>query len=138
MLEYLIGKGDTINSTIGRLYQLQEGIPAVFISPFWGYGLGQGVLFLAPLVSIDNYYLTAALETGLVGLITLLIFQGAVLKLAISSRNNSMFPLFGQFALVAFLALFINELTLSIIQPFTFFYAIVGILLIMKIKTKCS
>lgn len=129
---YIIGDSATVNSTLGRLYQLEVGGSAVLQSPFWGYGLGQGVLYVAPLESIDNYYLTVALETGLSGLAILLLFQGKALKLALRSNANSMFPSIGIFVAAAFLGIFLNELTLSIIQPFTFLFAIVGGLMVIQ------
>ena len=129
---YVVGDSETVNSTLGRIYQLEAGIPAALKSPFFGYVLAQGVIYVAPLKSIDNYYLTAALDTGLTGLVILLWFQWRSFKSALNVNSANMFPKIGTFLAMAFLGLFINELTLSIIEPFTFFFAILGVIMIMK------
>ncbi|MBU1215143.1 MAG: O-antigen ligase family protein [Gammaproteobacteria bacterium] len=138
LITYVVGDASTINSTLGRLYQLQAGIPAVLSSPLWGYGLGQGVNFVAPLVAIDNYYLTVALETGLTGLLLLLAFQVNALKLSLRTQTNTMFPSLGFFVGIALVGLFINELTLSIIQSFTFLFAIVGALMVIQMNERST
>lgn len=135
---YIIGRGQESTSALGRKYQLETGIPAVLRSPIWGYGLSQGVRYVAPLKSIDNYYLTVALETGLSGLVMLLLYQGLILKLALKSDENTMFPSIGIFLAVAFFGVFLNELTLSIIEPFTFLFAIVGGLMVIQKSKKTT
>lgn len=129
---YIIGQGQAGSSAFGRRYQLVTGIPAILRSPFWGYGLNQGVRYVAPLTSIDNYYLTVALETGLLGLVMLLLYQGLLLKLALRSDINTTFPSIGFFLALAFFGVFINELTLSIIEPFSFLFAIAGVLMVKQ------
>ena len=61
-------------SLSARQFMLDKGIPLVLDSPFVGYGVGQGgekvgYVLDSGLYSIDNYYLTVALDSGLIALI---------------------------------------------------------------------
>lgn len=131
----ILSDENSVNSTLGRVYQLQVGIPAVLNSPVTGYGLQQGVTHVAPLIAIDNYYLTAALETGLTGLILLLCLQWYVLKKSFQVDISNSFPQMGRYIALAFISLFLNEITLSIIEAFTFYFVFVAVVLILHRET---
>lgn len=68
------GGGAQQFSTQSRQEQLRIGLPKVFQNPF-GYGIGQGAQTLnyyAPgsdMLTIDSYYLAAALEFGILGFV---------------------------------------------------------------------
>ncbi len=67
------GSAETIGSTEARVMMLQQGFRAVLQSPIYGFGEGSSVVkaglsSTSGLRSIDNYYLTVAIDAGLVGL----------------------------------------------------------------------
>jgi hypothetical protein len=133
ILQFIISAStpEEIESTAVRAYQLTEGIPAVMQSPITGYGLLQGVNFVQPLKAIDNYYLSVALETGVTGLFLLILMQSWVLVLSCHLRNPD-YPYAHIYFTASFLGLFANELTLSIIQNFAFYYTLVGMVFVIK------
>jgi hypothetical protein len=60
-------------STVSRITQYKMGIPKIFARP-WGYGIGQGGIALHYVTpqgrqTIDTYYLSVALEEGILGFI---------------------------------------------------------------------
>jgi O-antigen ligase len=74
------GNGDTAASDGARYVQYVTGIPKVLAAP-WGYGasMGGGVLgYYQPngLLTIDTYYLSVALEFGVLGFFT---FYGMIM-----------------------------------------------------------
>ncbi len=68
----VLGDGSQASSNAARQWQLAQGIPKILSNPI-GHGLGQAGASLgyAPgdFISVDNYYLTATLDTGILGLI---------------------------------------------------------------------
>jgi len=74
--------------TTGRLEQW-VAIPAVFVdSPIWGHGPGQGrqisQKYCGRLLAWHNLYLHFIAETGLLGLVPVLVFLGAVFRKTVS------------------------------------------------------
>jgi O-antigen ligase len=72
------GGGEAAESTEGREVQYAMGIPKVLHQP-WGYGIGQSGDILdyreaAGNTTIDTYYLSAALDYGIVGFILFFSF----------------------------------------------------------------
>ena len=71
-LEVLVwGSGAQQASTDARGIQVEMGLPKIFSQP-WGHGIGQGAEalgFRSPtgILTIDTYYLAAALEFGVIG-----------------------------------------------------------------------
>lgn len=64
-------------SSLARLTMLRKGIGAVLDSPFWGYGLGEsgyiaGIEGTNGVLTMDNYLLGIAIESGLPSLIIFL------------------------------------------------------------------
>ena len=92
------GTGAQQASTDGRADQLASGIPMVLSHP-WGYGIGRAAETLGyrddDLVTIDSYYLSIALELGIVGFILyyatflLGIWQGAKASLVQDDENGA-------------------------------------------------
>lgn len=73
------GGGETESSTDARREQYQTGIPLIWKHP-WGYGMGLGAETLnfhepGGLLTIDTYYLSVALEYGILGFI---IYYGTI------------------------------------------------------------
>lgn len=66
------GTGAQAASTEGRTDQINMGIPMIMERP-WGYGLGRAAETLGyrdgDLLTIDSYYLSIALELGIIGFI---------------------------------------------------------------------
>ena len=78
------GTGAQASSTEGRTDQLAMGLPMVLKHP-WGYGLGRAAETLGyrdeDLLTIDSYYLSVALELGIIGFIVYYsIFLSAIWK----------------------------------------------------------
>jgi len=67
-------------STESRIYMIDKGIPLIDASPLFGYGIGVGgakvgYILVSGLYSIDNYYLTIALDSGLPALLLLIAIK---------------------------------------------------------------
>ena len=83
------GGGAQQASSDARKGQIAKGVPQVLSHP-WGYGIGQGsdtlnYRNLAGVPSIDTYYLSVALEYGIIGF---LVYYGMFLTaVAIGGRN---------------------------------------------------
>lgn len=84
----------TALSSSARIYMLAKGIPLIFDSPFIGYGPGEapflaGVLVTGGLMSIDNFYLSVALDSGLGALIGFVLMVISALWYALRFFTNS-------------------------------------------------
>jgi O-antigen ligase len=75
-------------STFARFIQLEFGIKSIIANPIFGIGFGQAVEAVKPLKSIDNYYLTFIISTGIVGLSIFIIFLYLTSKTAIRSISK--------------------------------------------------
>lgn len=84
----ILGGGDQASSNDARQEQLATGIPKILARPF-GYGAGNAaeVLGYAPFgfITIDNYYLSIALDYGILGFVA---FYGTFI-LAITHASNT-------------------------------------------------
>lgn len=144
----ILASGATDMSTFARIFQLVQGAPEILNAPFLGHGTYNGVtvygksFFGNPLTSIDNYYLTVALEQGIVGLILhvaiqcLIIWRLNILKR--SAETDEVRNLY-RLGIVAFLGLYFFELALSVTEVFSVTYIVAGLLLSLpstKLKTK--
>jgi hypothetical protein len=82
--EKIFGGGAQQSSTDARVVQYHDGLAKIWSHP-WGYGIGMGgetLQYYSPagLLTIDTYYLTIALEYGVVGFLiyyTMIIIGGA-------------------------------------------------------------
>lgn len=88
---YLSGKSITeMQSTMAREQMLQKGIPLILAQPFVGYGIGMSGIVLnfvltSGMITIDSFYLSVALDTGIVGLITFLFLP--VITILVSTKK---------------------------------------------------
>lgn len=86
-----------VQSTNARIRMFVIGIPAILESPFFGYGVGFAATVAGVANSIDSFYLSFSLESGVIGMIILLyILTIAGLKAVDASKgsgnlNESMF-----------------------------------------------
>lgn len=131
----VLGGNESIEaSSMARVYQLALGIPAIVQSPIYGFGVHQGTNLLGGFTSIDNYYLTAVLERGLLGLVLLLGIQVAVIRRLYRSskyaRNASLANL-SRLLMVAFVTFYLFELTLSVVEVFGVVYIVLACLLLL-------
>jgi O-antigen ligase len=65
------GGGETLDSNAARIEQYSSGIPKILSHP-WGYGIGRAAEVLgyrepSGMLTIDTYYLSTALEYGIIG-----------------------------------------------------------------------
>lgn len=75
-------------STFARFLQFELGLKSVIANPFFGIGFGQAVEAVKPLKSIDNYYLTQILSSGIIGLLFFMIFLYSISKIAMKNIRN--------------------------------------------------
>lgn len=80
--------GEEDLSTFARFLQFKLGLESIISNPLFGIGFGQAVEAVKPLNSIDNYYLTFILSSGIIGLSFFIIFLFLTSKVAIKSINN--------------------------------------------------
>ena len=78
------------SSTVTRIVQLDLGIPLILNHPLLGYGPGTGAILLdirneSGLPTIDNYYLSIALESGLPALVLFTLAFGYIIFLSLRS-----------------------------------------------------
>lgn len=131
----VLGGSESIEaSSMARVYQLALGIPAIVQSPIYGFGVHQGTNLLGGFTSIDNYYLTAVLERGLLGLVLLLGVQVAVIRrLYTSSKyaHGASLTNLSRLLMVAFVTFYLFELTLSVVEVFGVVYIVLACLLLL-------
>lgn len=113
------------SSTVTRLVQLDLGIPLVLKHPFLGYGPGNGAILLdirseSGLPTIDNYYLSIALESGFPALVVFTFAFCYILYLSLQAYRFGM-VLAGGFAL-AFVGFILSLPALSITAFFPFVF----------------
>ncbi len=120
-------------SDSNRMDQVTSAIPLIDKSTFFGYGFGRGAEILdfgsldgSP--TIDNYFLTLILNSGLVGFIIFTLFYLNVIYkyFKVNKRNKLIIT-----ALIFFL---INLFTLSITENHTIFYFFLAFLLVVDEK----
>ena len=77
----VVGAGaEQYSSAAARVLQLQMAVDPILNRPLYGYGVGSAAEALGmKSLSVDNYYLTVALESGGVGLLLFLVIQGVFL-----------------------------------------------------------
>lgn len=134
-IDGVLGGSQSIeSSTAARFVQLALGIPAIMQSPVYGVGVHQGTNFMGGLTSIDNYYLTVALEKGMLGIFVLLLIQLTILlKLYLSTRRTTSGTVaeLGKLLFISYAGLYIFELTLSVVEVFTVSYVVFAAFLML-------
>lgn len=117
-------------STLMRVSQLYYGIDAIVEKPLFGYGpaLAAGVAGVGTgdLPTIDNYYLTLMIESGIPTLILFVIIMGYFIRLGVrllQSNNKEISYLAGSivYAMVGF-TVFILVLSLKVNFPIIYLF----------------
>ncbi|MBP9830986.1 MAG: O-antigen ligase family protein [Polaromonas sp.] len=132
--ELTAGRGQHETSSSGvRMLMLRTGINALADSPIFGFGQGQaitkaGVLNVNNLATIDNYFLSIALDSGYVGLalfvLVLVVFSFKSLLVAV--KNPSSDGLFVGACLASVLAIAATFAGLSIINNMTLLWLLIA------------
>jgi len=122
---YVLVKGDSENqekSAMLRVAQLGMSVPLIEKRPILGYGAGQAAATLGMKAkTVDNYYLTVALESGLVGLALFLGILGYFLLQSVKSYMKCRHPYFLVMA-VFFTVVSTQLLVLSLKQTLPLLY----------------
>jgi O-antigen ligase len=132
-MSYFTGRSLTeIQSSGARLKMLQNGIPLVLNHPALGYGIGTAATVLGftgeqNALTIDNFFLSLALESGFVGLLIYFVFAGvAILKGSRAGVNTeSEIALLANMAAISIVGMLAVQtiLSLSYILPLFFLSA---------------
>lgn len=132
----VLGGGEAASSNEARASQIAEGVPHVFSNPI-GHGLGQAANYLGygadDFITIDNYFLSVALETGPIGLIAFIgIFASVILAFIRLSIRNPKFSEDPELALllpisVSFSAFLVIKLVFSQTDSHMLLFAMVGL-----------
>ena len=123
------------SSTVTRIVQLDLGIPLIFKHPLLGYGPGTGAILLdirneSGLPTIDNYYLSIALESGLPALVFFTFAFGYIILLSLQTLRFG-FAFNGGFAL-AFIGFVLCLPALSITAFFPLVFLSFSLVTAMK------
>lgn len=116
---------EEISSTTGRFTQLQMSIPLIMGHPILGYGAGNSATTLdyghpSSLPTIDNYYLSIALDSGLPALALFIFMLGYILILSLLAyRSGAPLAQGFIFSLLGF-TLFISILSITAVFPIVF------------------
>lgn len=113
-------------STQERIRQFEVGIPALLEHPLLGYGVGGGVKLMYPRTSIDNLYLTIALNTGITGLFLFLFFNYLILKQTFKVKLFNTREMYIYISITLILLFF---LILSIDTMMTIYYILVAMIM---------
>jgi len=130
LYSFLFGNKLELITDNAREIQWHMAIPLIYSNPFLGYGLGMGsdILGFGRLgaTSIDNYFLTLILDSGVISAVIFVLFILSFLK---------KYPSYGSdlFAIYLGLLLFVfNLFTLSLWEVHPIFYFILSFYLIKK------
>lgn len=111
---YVNGKVDSTEaSNLARILQLQMGFEALTSHPIFGFGYGEALNAVKPLKSLDNYYLSILLASGIGGLIILLVFISSTIKKGLYGVKKYKDPLL-MYILSGFIIIHIYYFILSI------------------------
>lgn len=139
--DIIIGRGSAeVMSTAARVLQLLNGVEAVVKKPILGYGQGLAADYIGVeniatgQLTVDNYYLTIAVESGIPSVIIFIMFISLFIKY--SFNIHTMNALFNKnasnifFCSVAGFAIFC--LILSNYEAFGIIFSILGLMLVMR------
>lgn len=128
------GTGAQTSSNDARVEQMTMGIPKIIHQP-WGYGMGRSgaeLGFVAPSgqLTVDNYFLTVALDFGILGLaIFLAMFLTAIWKcsraLLVHKTVDADFLMTGPI-IICMANFLIIKSVFSQIETHPFFFAVLG------------
>jgi len=126
-------------SSIARLAMLAQGIPLLLAKPVFGYGIGNGPLTLGFLsergkITLDNYYLSLTLDSGIPALVLLL----ALMVWAVNRGLRSVFAkdrgnaYMGAALSISVLAFAVMKSILATEHNFPLFFILLGALLVLR------
>lgn len=136
-----LGWQDAFGETGTRTAQIIMGVPKVAHSPIFGYGIGNAGLVLGYRsggeLTIDNYYLSEALDAGLPAMLgfALLPLSMVFIGLGRARRDTADAPLFLAFALSG-LGFGLVRVTLSQYENINFFHIILGAFVALLLLVK--
>jgi hypothetical protein len=140
------GGGETVSSTLGRQIQYQMGLPKILSNPL-GHGIGRGgetLGFFEPggLLTIDTYYLSVALEYGVIGFIA---FYGMILysiytagRHALDDDNKDPEISFLAPASIALTAFFVIKSVYSEQNNHPLYFMVIGMVLALVYRLKAE
>ncbi len=118
-----------------RLLQMELGLPLIRLRPFVGYGPGEAANVLGMSnASVDNYYLSLALESGLPEVILFILIFLYFLRFAWKLQNKMATP-YAAFAVAIFWLIAGNMLFLTVVsleQTLPFIFLMFGLLIALK------
>jgi O-antigen ligase len=122
-------KSEVSTSTASRLYQLKYGLPFVKEKPITGYGIAMAKE-ASGLWSIDNYYLTLLLESGVFSLLAflwlyLLIFKNLIAGMRASSEKGTRDLIFSLLVSVLSIAFMLAMVSLTFV--FMLWWAVIAL-----------
>jgi|GEM_PF-5828674 len=122
------------NSSMMRVLQIELSVPVISSRPVLGYGVGHAAEVLAMKAeTVDVYYLTIALESGLVGLFLFLLLLGYFLRQSIRLYLKTKQPYFLAMAMF-FMSESVIFLVLSIKQAVPLLYIGFALFLVIKMN----
>lgn len=127
--------GKSLTEDTNRLTQLTTAVPLIFDSLWLGNGFGLGSQTLgfglsqSDFGTIDNYFLTVVLDSGIVALALFMLICYQSLKLYFRLYANAKYVFYG------LLFFMINLFTLSIIEVHTYFYFFIALTLLTTNKS---
>lgn len=135
----VIGKNTLeMTSMIVRVVQLQKGIPLVVNNYLLGYGPGNAASILnvgdANLPTIDNYYLSLSLESGIVSLLIFIIILLLFLKKTFNYMSNTS-DISSKICSACFYSLIAFSISLSVLSlkvNFPFIFIIFAFVLVLE------
>jgi len=123
---------------IVRVVQLQKGIPLVVNNYLLGYGPGNAASILnvgdANLPTIDNYYLSLSLESGIVSLLIFIIILLLFLKKTFNYMSNTS-DISSKICSACFYSLIAFSISLSVLSlkvNFPFIFIIFAFVLVLE------
>lgn len=140
VLELAIGRSTAEQaSSLARLVMLKYGIPQVLDSPILGHGVGFGPLILGYIgetgqVTLDNYYLSLALDSGLPALLLLSAIVGwAALRgaRALGAADSDEAYLYAALSIAAIAFAMIKSI-LATEHNFPLFFILIGALVVLR------
>lgn len=134
----IFGGGEHQSSNDGRIIQWADGLPLIGKSPLLGYGYGMGAGKLGYTnpngqITIDSYFLSVALDTGLLGLVLFISILG--IGICQSSKvylaNQTPAAIYGALVASSLAVFFTTKLVLSQFSNHTVPYIFLAICVLL-------
>lgn len=125
-------------STMARLSQLESGVDALSSSPVFGYGVGNSVNYASSEndktqeLSVDNYYLTVVVESGVPGLLLFVFMLFRFLRRSRRVDRNWKISLYSLAVSYSIVGLLSFNVILSIYELYPFVFLLLGLMLSVR------